>query len=346
MLSFRQFIYLTEAKAQDIIRGIVNRHIGKSDITDEDRQPHIERATAAYNEALKHKVNPSGFKTIDELEQATAQVKQAKEQKQALESDIQTIHHDPKTGVTIKQVNSKEACIKGYGGGKTNWCVAATGSGNVFKHYKEGGNRMFTIHHKNPETGEEKVYGMHEIELGDIRDNKDKVVKHEHVHPDIWKAMANTPEMHTISSLANNPHHSRTEKEKKEAQEHVNKVLNKRITDYPNINDNLDDAAHAVLHPLFGTHHSHITTALESDDDLGLLQELAIKNPNATPDHITKALNHPIASVREAAIKHPNATPDHITKALNDSNAGVRKAAIQHPNFGIHRDHIKIAYQV
>jgi hypothetical protein len=79
MLTFRQFIYLTEARAQDIIRGIVNRHIGKSNITDEDRKPHIERATAAYNEALKHKVNPSGFKTIDELEKATAQVKQSKE---------------------------------------------------------------------------------------------------------------------------------------------------------------------------------------------------------------------------------------------------------------------------
>ena len=307
MLTFTQFINLFEAKLSDIKRMHVKS--GNSpDVVDDV----ITRAQTAKKQGAKINIGMPFNHVKNAVEQH--------EQKQASKSDIQTIHHDPKTGVTIKQVNTKDACIKGYGGGKTNWCVAATGSGNVFNHYKEGGNRMFTIHHKNPETGEEKVYGMHEIELGDIRDNKDKVVKHEHVHPDIWKAMANTPEMHTISSLANNPHHSRTEKEKKEAQEHVNKVLNKRITDYPNINDNLDDAAHAVLHPLFGTHHSHITTALESDDDLGLLQELAIENPNATPDH--------------------------ITKALNDSNAGVRKAAIQHPNFGIHRDHIKIAYQV
>jgi t-SNARE complex subunit (syntaxin) len=53
-------------------------------------------------------------------------------------------------------------------------------------------------------------------------------------------------------------------------------------------------------------------------------------NPNATPENITKALDHKDRFVRQKAIEHPNATVEHITKALNDEDPDVRKKAIQH----------------
>lgn len=55
-------------------------------------------------------------------------------------------------------------------------------------------------------------------------------------------------------------------------------------------------------------------------------------HPNATSEHISKALNDPNQYVRRQAIEHPNATPEHISKALNDPDDFVRQAAIRHSN--------------
>jgi len=59
---------------------------------------------------------------------------------------------------------------------------------------------------------------------------------------------------------------------------------------------------------------------------------MAIRNPNATAEHISKALNDEEWSVRQEAILNPNATAEHINKALDDPNGKVRATAIQHPN--------------
>jgi HEAT repeat protein len=50
-------------------------------------------------------------------------------------------------------------------------------------------------------------------------------------------------------------------------------------------------------------------------------------HPNATPEHIDKALKDSVARVREAAIYHPKATPEHIDRALKDEKSSVRYAA-------------------
>ena len=351
MLSFRQFIYLTEAKARDIIRGIVDRHIDKrkKDITDEDRKPHIERATKAYNEALKHKVNPSGFKTIDELEQATAQVKKSKEQKQASKSDIQTIHHDPKTGVTIKQVNTKDACIKEYGGGKTNWCVAATGEGNLYDRYGEGGKKFFTIHHNG------NVYGAHEYEKGIIRNTENKSVK----PPDVvYKEMANTPKLSKINILSQNPHTT---------EEHITNALKDHtdgtaarvaLEEYPDkIQPHHIDMA--LQHPIGEVavaalkYHKdkiqlhHIDMALQHPD--GAVAEKALEDhaDKIQLHHIDMAMNHPDGWVAEAALKDhkDKIKPHHIDMALQHSNGRVAEKALEYHADKIQPHHIDMALQ-
>jgi hypothetical protein len=56
----------------------------------------------------------------------------------------------------------------------------------------------------------------------------------------------------------------------------------------------------------------------------------AICHPNATSEHIDKALNmtgDKWNDVRRIAIFRPKVTSEHISKALNDSNEDVRQAA-------------------
>lgn len=67
---------------------------------------------------------------------------------------------------------------------------------------------------------------------------------------------------------------------------------------------------------------------------MGNLQDLivaAVSSPNATPEHISKALDNSDVAVRIAAIENPNASEDNISKALRDKSAAVRCLAINHP---------------
>jgi hypothetical protein len=181
MKTFKQFIVLLEAKLDDIKRGIANRHKVETGedvdpdelhdvVTKAKKIPGVNLTKSSFSE-LKNKVDPG----------------------------IKQIHHDPKTGVTINHVTRKDACVKGYGHGKTSWCVSATGVGNLFDTYGKIGNssRFFTIHHKNQKTGVENVYGAHEYENA-IRNAKNEDVTSK-VHPDMMKAMAQTPELSKIN---------------------------------------------------------------------------------------------------------------------------------------------------
>jgi t-SNARE complex subunit (syntaxin) len=89
-----------------------------------------------------------------------------------------------------------------------------------------------------------------------------------------------------------------------------------------------DNGAEKILHP--NATKEHISKALNDEDDF--VRSAAIQHPNATKEHIDKALNDKDYQVRSAAIKHPNATKEHISKALNDEDVFVRSAAIKHPN--------------
>lgn len=186
MLSFSQFTQLNEATLDDIKRGIANRHKQETGhepdpaelhdvVTKAKKIPGLDIGKHSFNE-LKDKVDPG----------------------------IKLIHHNPDTGVSIHEVTRKDACVKGYGHGKTNWCVAATGEGNEFEKYGQGGKRFFTIHEKDPITKVERVYGVHEHEKGVIRGNRNNPITKE-AHPNILKAMAQTPQMKKVNLMMNNP---------------------------------------------------------------------------------------------------------------------------------------------
>lgn len=63
-----------------------------------------------------------------------------------------------------------------------------------------------------------------------------------------------------------------------------------------------------------------------------------IIHPNATKEHLDKALNDENYYVRLAAIQHPNVTKEHLDKSLNDEDSDIRRTAIQHPN--VTKEHI------
>ena len=74
----------------------------------------------------------------------------------------------------------------------------------------------------------------------------------------------------------------------------------------------------------------HISRALEDED--GDVRQAAISNKNATAAHIDKALEDEDPWVREEAIRHRNATAKHISRALEDKDPFVRESAVRRPN--------------
>ena len=74
----------------------------------------------------------------------------------------------------------------------------------------------------------------------------------------------------------------------------------------------------------------HLNKALNDEDKD--VRKAAANHPNATEEHLNKALNDEDSDVRKAAANHSNATKEHLNKALNDEYSDVRKAAASHPN--------------
>jgi t-SNARE complex subunit (syntaxin) len=91
---------------------------------------------------------------------------------------------------------------------------------------------------------------------------------------------------------------------------------------------NLMDRVIAIRHP--NATAEHINKALDDKD--AYVRRAAIEHPNATVENISKALDDKDAYVKWHAIKHPNATAEHINKALDDKDGYVRQTAIKHPN--------------
>jgi hypothetical protein len=77
----------------------------------------------------------------------------------------------------------------------------------------------------------------------------------------------------------------------------------------------------------------HINKALDANNHSDIRQ-YAIENSHVklSPEHITKALNDVDPRVRAAAVRRPEATAEHITKGVNDEKSFVRQHAIQNPN--------------
>lgn len=314
MLSFRQFINLFEAKVSDIIKGHVNKGHPPEEVNDV-----ITRAQAANKKGAKIDISSSFPHVKNAVEEH--------EQKQASKSDIQTIHHDPKTGVTIKQVNTKSACIKGYGHGKTNWCVAATGEGNDFERYGKRGKRFFTIHHVDTKTGKETVYGAHEHESV-IRDVDNKSVNVETMHPHILHAMAKTPQLSEINVLTHNPHTT---------EEHITNVLEKH---------NDDKAAKIALeqHKRKIT-QKHMNMAMVHPYGSVAITALVEHKRKRKPHHIDMAMEHPDRKVAEEVLKYhaDMIQPHHISMAMEHSSPRVAETALAYRPDMIQPHHEEIA---
>ena len=314
MFTFRQFINLFEAKLDDIIKGHVNKGHAPDVVNN-----FITRAQTAKKQGAKIDIGAS----FDRLKKSVEE----HEQKQASRSDIQTIHHDPKTGVTIKQVNTKDACIKGYGGGKTKWCVSASGKGNLFNDYGKKGEKFFTIHHKNPETGEENVYGAHEHESV-IRDVHNKSVNVETMHPHILHAMAKTPQLSEINVLTHNPHTT---------EEHITNVLEKH---------NDDTAAKIALeqHKRKIT-QKHMNMAMVHPYGSVAITALVEHKRKRKPHHIDMAMEHPDRKVAEEVLKYhaDMIQPHHISMAMEHSSPRVAETALAYRPDMIQPHHEEIA---
>lgn len=66
----------------------------------------------------------------------------------------------------------------------------------------------------------------------------------------------------------------------------------------------------------------------------------AARNRNASPDNITKAMNHNESMVRAEAIRNPNATTEHLFNAMRDTDSNVGRNAFQSPK--ITPEHIEM----
>ena len=67
----------------------------------------------------------------------------------------------------------------------------------------------------------------------------------------------------------------------------------------------------------------------------------AMKNKNATPEHIARGLQDPFKQVRVTALKNKNASAENLTQGLQDRLPTVRMQALKHPN--ITPEHIRMA---
>ena len=320
MLTFNQFIYLFEAKLDEIITGIADRHKKETGedippdelhdvVTKAKKIPGVDLTKSSYRE-LKDKVDPG----------------------------IKQIYHDPKTGVTINHVTRKDACTKEYGHGKTNWCVAATGEGNLFDQYGEGGEKFFTVHHKNPDTGEVKIYGMHEHEIGmpyypkgSIRDSGNEDTSINNVHPDVLKAMAKTKELFGINIVTGNPHFKPTSDDITDAMKHRDgNVARAALSNYPN-----------KITP------KHIDMAMKHPDGEIARDALQDHKDKITPEHIDMAMKHRDGEIARDALRyHPDKiTPKHIDMAMEHRDGNVAIDALNYHKDKITPEHLAIAKQ-
>lgn len=85
-----------------------------------------------------------------------------------------------------------------------------------------------------------------------------------------------------------------------------------------------------------------INAALDQPEKDGYeVRRGAMKNKNATPEHIARGLQDPFKQVRITALKNKNASAENLTQGLQDRLPTVRMQALKHPN--ITPEHIRMA---
>jgi hypothetical protein len=245
MLPFRQFIVLFEAKLDDIKKGIATRHKAE---TGEDIDP-----------AELHDV-VSKAKKIPGVDLSKSSFRELKTK---VDPGIKQLHHNSKTGVTINEVTKKNSCVKNYGHGKTNWCVAATGRGNTFDAYAKGGKRLITIHHNGD------MYAYHQVE-GSIRNSQnDETLLPTEVEKELSSIHGKHPLIDELNDT-NNLHHL-TQNEKGKSLNPKVQILAMQHKD-PTVAHKVIDNMGSKLSPLaqyYGMKHKDPTVAHKVIDNMG-----------------------------------------------------------------------------
>ena len=116
---------------------------------------------------------------------------------------------------------------------------------------------------------------------------------------------------------------------------------------HEHINQGLNDPSEevrkaAISHP--NATPEHLSKVLDNPDADRNLRIAALKHPKLPTKEITKVLNSPTGyrndTDKEYALRSPNVTPEHVTKALDDPSSGVRKAAIGNQHVKLTPEHI------
>jgi hypothetical protein len=316
MLPFRQFIVLFEAKLDDIKKGIATRHKAE---TGEDIDP-----------AELHDV-VSKAKKIPGVDLSKSSFRELKTK---VDPGIKQLHHNSKTGVTINEVTKKNSCVKNYGHGKTNWCVAATGRGNTFDAYAKGGKRLITIHHNGD------MYAYHQVE-GSIRNSQnDETLLPTEVEKELSSIHGKHPLIDELNDT-NNLHHL-TQNEKGKSLNPKVQILAMQHKD-PTVAHKVIDNMGSKLSPLAQREAmQHTTLAHKVIDNMGseldsVAQSDAIlikKNKDSTLAHkvIDNMGSKLDRSAQHAAMQHKDSTLAHkvIDNMGSKLDSVARRAAMHH----------------
>ena len=76
--------------------------------------------------------------------------------------------------------------------------------------------------------------------------------------------------------------------------------------------------------------HDPMDIAVDHDSRVRMT---AAKNPNATEEHLHKAMADEDYRVRRSAVRNPNITKEILQKGLNDPHERVRISAENHPRY-------------
>lgn len=331
MKSFKNFLFINEAKAKEVIAqyphlshldqkhiSSYGSHLGKITTPNDDPikiKSTIEAFDKDKNNLPKDSRDITKYNSLDEIQNAIKPIQQKREYKK----DIKILHDDPENNIQIKQINTRQACEKNYGGGKTSWCVAASGQGNLFDQYGESGDKMFTIHHNN------NVYGIHEYEDGAIRNEQNNNVTHS-MPNEVLKSMAKVPELTQTNLIIGNKHFKPNPKDinnfvnhsnfstifnnnaKRLKPEHIDQIIN---------NPNLSGSnLHAVLSNK-AVKANHIDKFIDRKNPSVL--NAITKNPNTTTEQLSKIANNPTFPKQHMynLLKHPNAPDELLTDAIS-----------------------------
>ena len=162
-----------------------------------------------------------------------------------------------------------------------------------------------------------------------VNDPEARVRRHAYEHKSVTadqltKALKDDDDLHAVGSIPRNPNVTA---------EHLKSLLGRPLASWNKEeiakHKKLDsDGIHAALDHTDGDYSYEVRRG-------------AMKNKNATPEHIARGLQDPHKQVRMTALKNKNASAENLMQGLSDKLLSVRVQALKNPN--ITQEHIQKA---